>query len=160
MRFGPFPDPLLSRNTRQARLWKKHRHDLIIREDLRDLSRIPELARIEMLASILPERVGSLFSRNSLRAFLEVSHDTITRWTGYLEELYFLFEIKPWQKRIPRSLKKEGKMYLWDYSEVTNEAIRFENLVACHLLKACHCRTDTGQGDFALFYLRLHFPKK
>ena len=31
---------------------------------------------------------------------------------------------------------------------------RFENLIAVHLLKACHYWTDTGEGLFELFYLR------
>ena len=31
---------------------------------------------------------------------------------------------------------------------------RFENLVACHLLKTCHYWTDTGEGKFDLFFLR------
>ena len=30
----------------------------------------------------------------------------------------------------------------------------FENLVASHLLKTCHYWTDSGEGDFELFYLR------
>jgi predicted AAA+ superfamily ATPase len=56
----------------------------------------------------------------------------------YLKELYYLFEIKPYTRIIPRSLRKEGKVYLLDYSSVPNPAARFENLVASHLLKACH----------------------
>jgi predicted AAA+ superfamily ATPase len=154
LRFGPFPEPLLKQSDRHSRAWRRQRHDLIIREDLRDISRIPELARIEMMASLLPERVGSLFSINSLVKYLEVSHATVKTWLEYLKDLYFLFEVKPWQKRIPRSLKKEGKVYLWDYSEIEDESSRFENLVACHLLKACDYWNDSGAGDFALYYLR------
>ena len=48
----------------------------------------------------------------------------------------------------------EGKLYLWDYSEIADPAARFENLVAAHLRKACHYWTDTGEGLFELFYLR------
>jgi uncharacterized protein len=154
LRFGPFPEPLLKQNSRQARAWQRQRHDLIIREDLRDITRIPELARIEMLAALLPERVGSLFSISSLVEYLEVSYATVKTWLEYLKELYFLFEVKPWQKRIPRSLKKEGKIYLWEYSEIDDNAARFENLVACHLLKACDYWNDSGEGDFKLYYLR------
>ena len=154
MKYGPFPEPLLKQNSRQAKAWQRQRHDLIIREDLRDISRIPELARIEMLAALLPERVGSLFSISTLIEYLEVSHATVKTWLEYLKELYFLFEVKPWQKRIPRSLKKEGKVYLWEYSEINDEAARFENLVAYHLLKSCDYWSDSGEGDFKLYYLR------
>lgn len=85
---------------------------------------------------------------------METSFDSVNRWMNYLKELYYLFEIKPYSKRIARSLRREGKIYLWDFAAVPNRAARFENLVASHLLKACHYWTDTGEGDFELFFLR------
>ena len=154
LRYGPFPEPLLAQNDRKARMWRRMRREIIIREDLRDISRIPELSRVELMVSLLPERVGSLFSLNSLREDMEVAHETVKRWITYLKSLYYLYEIKPYHKSIPRALKKEGKIYLWDYGEVRDMSARLENLVANHLLKACHLWTDTGYGEFDLFYLR------
>jgi len=154
MRFGGFPEPFLAQNERQARLWQKGRVEKVIREDLRDLSRIPELSQIEMLTSLIPEKVGSFLSRAALRETLEVSFDTIRRWLTYLKELYYIFELKPYQKSISRTLKKEGKLYLWDYSEVKDIPARFENMVASHLLKFCHFWTDNGTGNYELFSLR------
>lgn len=154
MTYGPFPEPLFGQNEKRARLWRQTRRELVIREDLRDLSRIPELSRIEMMAALLPERVGSLFSINSIREDLEAGFNTVKLWLAYLKELYYLYEVKPWHRSIPRALKKEGKIYFWDFSEVPNRAARFENLVANHLLKTCHYWTDTGEGNFDLFYIR------
>ena len=77
---------------------------------------------------------------------MEVSHDTVKRWLTYLKDLYYLYEIKPFHRSIPRALKKEGKIYFWDFGEVSDPAARFENLIANHLLKACHFWTDTGCG--------------
>jgi hypothetical protein len=154
MKFGPFPEPLLGQNTRKARLWRRTRREIIVREDLRDISRIPELSRIELMISLLPERVGSLFSLNSVREDMEVSHETVKRWITYLRVLYYLYEVKPYHRSIPRALKKGGKIYFWDFGEVEDKAARFENLVANHLLKACHFWTDTGRGTFELFFLR------
>jgi len=152
--YGPFPEPLLAQDVRKARIWRRNHEQLIIREDLRDLSRLPELGRIEMLNALLPERIGSLFSFASVGRDLEASIPTVKRWIGYLKALYYLFEIKPYHKGIRRSLRREGKVYLWDYGAVQDEAIRFENMVACHLLKSCHLWTDIGEGDFELYYLR------
>jgi len=154
MNYGPFPEPFLAQDVRKARLWRRHREQLVIREDLRDISRLPELGRIEMMTALLPERIGSPFSMAGMCEDLEAGFNTIKRWMQYLRELYYLFEIKPYSKRIPRSLKREGKVYLWEYSGIPDRAARFENLVACHLLKACHYWTDTGEGKFELFYLR------
>lgn len=154
MTYGPFPEPLFEHDERAARLWRRNHQQIVIREDLRDISRLPDLGRIELLAALLPERVGSLLSVASLRETMEVSFDTVRRWLMYLKEVYYLFEVKPWSRRIPRSLRREGKVYLWDWAAVPTEPARFENLVASHLLKACHYWTDTGEGEFDLFYLR------
>ena len=153
-KFSGFPEPYLARSTKVLNVWRRGRIEKLIREDLRDLSRIPELSQVEMLASLLPLRVGSPISIQNLREDLEVSHHTVNRWLNYLKELYYCFELKPWTQSIPRSLKKEGKFYLYDWTEVEDEGARFENLVASHLLKACHYWTDTGEGNFDLFYLR------
>lgn len=154
LKFSGFPEPFFSNSDKILNIWRKGRNEKIIREDLRDLSRLPELSQIEMLASLLPAKVGSPLSVQSLREDLEVAHDTVSRWLKYLNELFYFFEVKPWSKSMPRSLKKEGKIYLYDWTEIENTGAKFENLVACHLLKACHYWTDTGEGDFELFYLR------
>jgi len=154
LKYGPFPEPLIGQDERKTRMWRRNREQLVIREDLRDLSRLPDLSRIEMLAAIIPERVGNPFSKASVREDLECRFDSLKRWLEWLKELYYLFEIKPYSKNIPRALKREGKVYLWDYGAIQDEGAKFENLVACHLLKACHFWTDTGEGDFELWYLR------
>jgi predicted AAA+ superfamily ATPase len=154
MAYGPFPAPLLAQEARKALLWRRNREQLVIREDLRDLSRLPELGRIEMLTALLPGRVGSLFSLASMGRDLEASISTIKRWMNYLRELYYLFEVRPYARKVPRALRREGKVYLWDYGGVREKAARFENLVAAHLLKACHFWTDTGEGEFELCFVR------
>ena len=109
---------------------------------------------MEMLSSLLPERVANPLSIQSLSEDVEVAYTTVKRWLHYLNELYYFFEVKPYSKSLSRSIKKTGKLYLWDWSEVENEASRFENLVALHLLKYCDYLTDSGIGNFELRYLR------
>lgn len=154
MAYGSFPEPFLAQDARRVNLWRRNREQLVIRQDLRDFSRLLELERIEMMTALLPDRVGSLFSMSSLARDLETSVPTIKRWTEYLKDLYYLFEIKPYSRKIARSLRREGKIYLWDYGGIRNEAAKFENLVALHLLKTCHYWTDTGEGVFDLYFIR------
>jgi len=154
MACGPFPEPLFEQDEQAARLWRRHHEQVVIREDLRDISRLPDLGRLELLAAMLPERVGSSISLAGLRENLEVAFDTVRRWLTWLKEVYYVFEVKPWYRGIPRSLRREGKVYLWNYSAVPTAGERFENLVGSHLLKACHVWTDSGRGEFELFYLR------
>lgn len=152
--FGPFPEPFLSANSRTLNLWRRNRIEKIIREDLRDLSRLPELSQVEMLASLLPERAANPLSIKSLSEDLEVAYTTTKRWLNYLNELYYFYSVKPYAKSLARSIKKESKLYLWDWTEIDDPAARFENLVASHLLKYCNYLTDTGYGDLELRYLR------
>ena len=153
-KFGPFPEPLFTQDHKILNLWHRGRIEKIIHEDLRDLSRLLELSQIDMLVSLLPERVSNILSLCSLSEDLEVAYTTVKRWLNYLYELYYAFKIQPYFRLLPRSIKKESKFYLWDWSEVANEAVRFGNVIAVHLLKYCNYLSDTGAGDFQLYYLR------
>ncbi len=50
--------------------------------------------------------------------------------------------------------KKERKLYLWDWSQTPGKGERFENLVACHLLKYCHHLEDTEGHRMELRFVR------
>lgn len=154
MEFGGFPDPYFNADPKFANLWRAGRLEKLIREDLRDLSRLPELSQVELLAALLPDKIGNPLSFQSLREDIEVSHDTIKRWMTYLESLFYHFTIRPYSKRLSRSLKKEPKIFLYDWAEIEIPGSRFENLVASHLLKACDYWTDSGHGMWKLSYLR------
>jgi predicted AAA+ superfamily ATPase len=98
--------------------------------------------------------VGSPLSVQSLREDLEVAHDTVERWLTILENLYVCFRIAPFGSPRIRAVKKERKLYLWDWSSVPEPGPRFENLVASHLLKWCHFRRDTEGVRMELRFLR------
>jgi len=153
-KFGPFPEPLIAENEKTLNLWRRNRLEKIIREDLRDLSHLQELSQIEMLASFLPERVAQPLSIRGLSEDLEVAYTTVKRWLNYLNELYYVFLIKPYSKSLHRAIRKEKKLYLWDWSEIEKDGARYENLIAGHLLKYCDYLTDTGFGTFELRYLK------
>jgi predicted AAA+ superfamily ATPase len=154
VRYGGFPEPILAQKARTHRRWLKERFDRFVREDVRDLGSVRDLSQIQVLADLLPERVASPLSLNSLREDLEVSHRAVTHWMEVLERLYFSFRISPFRARAVRSLKQMPKAYLWDWSAITNEGARFENLVALHLLKLCHWLEDSEGYRVNLHYLR------
>ena len=68
--------------------------------------------------------------------------------------IYYSFRLFPFAGKIHRSLKKEAKIYLYDWAELENEGNRFENLIALHLLKAVSTWNLRGEGPFHLHYLR------
>lgn len=154
LKWGGFPQPYLRQNLNEWRLWQRERRQLILREDLRDLSRIQLVSHVEELVELLVQRAGGLLSFNSLREDLQVALDSVRLWMAYLKRLYFIYTIRPYSKSIARALRKEPKCYLWDWSELTDEGRRFENMVAGHLLKWCHFTQDWGFEPLDLHFVR------
>ncbi|HEX4839454.1 MAG TPA: AAA family ATPase [Rhabdochlamydiaceae bacterium] len=152
--FGGFPEPFAQRSDAFSRRIKDLRKDQLFREDIRDGTRIQELGQLELLAELLRLQAAESMDYQSLAKKVRVSVDTVRRWLEVLKSFYYCFSIKPWSKNISRSLIKEPKLYLWDWSLIDEEGHRHENLVASHLLKAVHYWTDRGMGDYELYYLR------
>jgi predicted AAA+ superfamily ATPase len=154
LQFGGFPEPYFAASERDWRRWQLERSARILQEDLRDLERVQELSKIELLMDALPARVGSPLSIKSLQEDLFAAHASVARWLEILENLYVCFRISPFGSPKIRAVRKEQKLYLWDWSVITDPGARFENFVASHLLKYCHFIQDTQGYKMELRYLR------
>lgn len=154
LKLGGFPEPFFSGSTVEAKRWSREYRTRLIREDLVQLERVHDLGTLELLALRLPELVGSPLSINGLREDLQVSHKTVAAWIQILERLYAIFRIPPWGAPKIRAVKKEQKHYQFDWTLVTDDALRFENLVACALLKWVNYQQDTQGEDINLSYFR------
>ncbi len=154
LRFGGFPEPCLRGRERSWRRWQRERIHRVVFDDIRDLERVRELSLLELLAEELPRRVGAPLSVKGLGLDLGVSHETADRWISVFERLYFCFRIPPFGGPRIRAVKKEKKLYLWDWSSIEDPGHRFENLVACQLLKYCHFLEDTQGFRMELRFLR------
>lgn len=153
-RNGCFPEPFIKDDPKFLNRWTALRQEQLVKEDIRDLSRIQELGQIELLAEILKHQAGQLTNYSKLANKINVSSDTIRRWIKTLQGFFYCFSIQPWSKNIPRSLLKEPKIYLWGWANIDDQGPRVENLVASHLLKAVHYWTDCGFGQYALWFIR------
>lgn len=151
---GGFPEPFLSGSQTQARRWSREYRTRLIREDIVSLERIQDLGHLELMMLSLPQRVGSPLSINALREDLQISFKAASAWLNALERLYALFRLAPFGAPKIRAVKKEQKHYHLDWSIIPTEAPRFENLVACHLLKWVHFLQDTAGRDVELRYFR------
>ncbi len=152
--YGGFPEPFHAEDPLQHSRWSLRRRELLIKEDLRELSEIKMVDLVEHLYLLLPDRVGSPLSINSLCEELGVAHGTVSSWITTLDHLYITYRISPYHKSLARSIRKEQKLYLWDWSQVESQGARFENMVASHLLKAVQAWTDLGYGEYGLWYWR------
>jgi predicted AAA+ superfamily ATPase len=152
--FGGFPEPFMKESRRQLRRWHNEKIDRMFREDILDVHSVRDIGNMKLLSDILPQKVGSLLSLNTIREDIEVSFRAVAHWMDILEAFYYHFRIYPFSAKKIRSLKKEPKLYLWDWSEVEDEAARFENLIASHLLKLVHFISDYEGYKSELYFLR------
>jgi hypothetical protein len=151
---GGFPEPYLGGSRTEAKRWSREYRTRLVREDVTSLERIQDLGQLELLILRLPALVGSPLSINSIREDLQISHKTASSWLNVLERLYAIFRLAPLGSPRIRAVKKEQKHYHMDWSLVDNDAARFENLVASHLLKWVHFLQDTEGREVELRYFR------
>ena len=156
MILGGYPEPLLSGREKKAQRWSRLRLEQLAYEDTKDIKVVFNLNAFRVLLDLLPEKIGSLFSFNSLKEDVGVAYGTVRDWVFLAELLYYGFFIRPYSKGLKRSLKAEPKFYVYDLLQIPKleNAKRLENLTALHLLKACHFWTDTGEGLFELCFVR------
>lgn len=152
--FGGFPEPFLKKDNVTLRRFHNERIDRLIKEDIRDIEQVRDLSALQILVEILPTKVGSLLSLNALRGDLEVAHKTVKTWMDILERFYYHFRIYPYASTVIKSLRKEPKMYLWDWSQTKDDGTRLENAVASHLLKMVHFLHDAQGYKTELYFLR------
>ncbi len=153
-KFGGFPEPLTKQRERTLRRWHNEKNSRLFREDIRDVRQVRDIAGMQLFGDMLPEKVGSPLSLNSIREDIEVSHRAVSNWLDILETFYYGFRIYPFAGKNYRSLKKPPKLYLTDWSEVKNESARFENLIASHLIKFVHFLYDYEGHNAHMHFLR------
>lgn len=149
-----FPEPLNLGSLEKSNRWRKLYHERLVREDVRDLQNIRDISNIEVLSLLLRDRAASPLSYQSLREDITCSFDSILKWIEILEAVYYCYRLRPYAKNIKYSLKKEPKLFLTNWSYVSDEGQRWENFIAGHLIKNVQAWSDAALGEFELFYLR------
>lgn len=157
---GGFPEPFFKGTAREARRWSREYRARIVRDDVSSVEQVKDLGSLELLLGHIPATVGSPLSINSLREQLQVSFATTAKWLDILERMYAFFRIAPFGAPRMRAVKKEQKAYLYDWSVVDDEGLRFENMVAVNLLKYVHYMQDFEGFDYDLRYYRDTTPRE
>jgi len=149
-----FPEPVSVGTKEFYERWKNNHISLVTTEDVRDLSKIENIQKLQTLVFLLPERVGSPLSLNKLKNILGCAHASVQNWLEVLKKVYILFDVAPYSARLARSVRKERKYFFWDWGLLENSGKRFENFTAVQLKRAVSAWTEWGKGDFSLLYVR------
>lgn len=154
LRFGGFPEPLLTADDRFSTPWQRLRRAQLFKEDARDLTRIQDIALLEIMGRLLEERSGQQIIYGNLARDVGISPATAKTWVESLCALHAGFLVRPWFRNVSSALRKEPKWFANDWSMISDAGKRFETMVAVHLLKAVEGWTDLGFGNFDLHYIR------
>lgn len=154
LKFSGFPEPLFSNSEEEAARWRISYGYRLIKEDIQSLENLIHIDKTKDLYDHLPNTVGSPLSINSLREDLELNFKTVSRWVDIFDKNYVSFRIPPFGSPKIRAVKKEQKLYLWDYSRIEKDSYRLENLVAQHLLRLCDWFLDTKGKEYELRYFK------
>jgi len=151
---GGFPEPFFGGSEKEARRWSREYRTRLIRDEIPSLEHVSDLGQLEHMMVRLPELVGSPLSINGLREHLQINHATASRWLTIFENLYAIFRLPPFGTPRLRAVKKAQKHYHWDWTLVADPSLRFENMVASHLLKWVHYEQDVAGRHLELRYFR------
>lgn len=156
---GGFPEPWLSSSEIEARRWSNS-YCMQFGDDIRSLESVQYLGQLQKTMLLLPERVGSTLSINALREELRVSHGTMSLWLDVLERLFYIFRIPPVELSVAKTIRKAQKHYHFDWTLMRNQATRFENLIAAHLLKWVHYMVDVYGHSYELKFYRDRYDRE
>jgi predicted AAA+ superfamily ATPase len=154
LNYSGFPEPFTRASSRFFKRWQKDTVDQIIREDVRDMTRIIETENIASLVLRLPDRIGSPLSLNALREDIQASYTAVQNAISALRLTCVIFLLPPYSRSISRALKKEKKCYFYDWTRCPDPAARFENYVAVELKTLVELWNDSGLDTLDLHYIR------
>lgn len=152
---GGFPEPCLAESNEDAERWRRQYFDGLVRNDVLEFSRLQEVSAMRLFAEMLRSRVGSPLSLASIARDLHVSPVTLKKYLDILEALFIVFTVRPWHRNIARATLQAPKVYFFDTGLVLGDAgLRYENLVACALLKHVEWQQDALGKSVGLHYIR------
>ncbi len=152
--YSGFPEPFLKASGLFHKKWAETYLELIVDRDIRDLSRIHQLESVKQLLSIMPARIGSPLSINSIREDLEVNFLTAKNYIDYLCKTCVLFKVPPYSSKRHNLVKKEQKVYFYDWTLAGGDGPRFENYAAAELKARVDLWNDSQEDSYGLYFVR------
>lgn len=154
LKFGGFPEPFLKASGIFHKKWTETYLEQVVDQDLRDLTRIQQLESVKRLLLLMPSKIGSPLSINSLREDLEVNYLTARNYIDHLCKTCVLFKVPPYSRKISSLVKKEQKVYFYDWTLAGDEGAKFENYAAAELKARVDLWNDSQDDRYALHFVR------
>jgi uncharacterized protein len=155
-----FPEPYFQGSKTACNRWSRSYREKIVRQEIATNEQFQDLGTIEIVLQRLPEVASGLLSINSLSEDVQVAHKTLSKWLDGLERLYAIFRIPPFGGPKIKAIKKNQKLYFYDWNAILDDGPRFENFLAVHLLKWIFYQQDTAGRNLELRYYRDSYERE
>jgi len=134
IKFGGFPQVVLTQNNTQKELYLKDIFTSYFEKDVRVMADFRNLHIFRDLLLLLMQRVGSKLEITKLSSELGISRQTIYTYLSFLEGTYFISLISPFSRNVDREISGTKKIYCCDngilelFSRVSDGA-KLENAI-------------------------------
>ena len=123
LEFGSFPEVVLGGEKKQILL---NYFEDILNKDLVRRFKIRKTRELTALAKFYLSNISSLITFSSLEKSLNISADTIEKFSGYLEDIYILFFLKRFSYKVREQEKSSRKVYAIDVGLANTIGFRFD----------------------------------
>lgn len=138
--YGAFPQVVLGNSKKELLL--SYLDDLL-EKDLVKRYKIRKVEKLKSLVKFYLSNISSLTTFSSIEKFLNLSSDTVEKFSSYLENIYLLFFLKRFSYKVKEQEKSPRKVYAVDTGLINQVGFRFsenfgrlaENIVFLHLLR-------------------------
>ena len=155
LEWGGFPEVVLSGEKKKLLF---HYFEDIVNKDLVKRYKIRKPAKLNSLAKFYLTNISSSITFNSLEKFLDVSADTVEKFSHYFEDAYLIFFLKRFSFKVKEQEKSPRKVYAIDTGLANVLGFRFsrnlgrlaENIIFVELLR----KKTLGENNLEFYYWR------
>jgi len=158
--FGSFPEVVLNKEKKEILM---RYYDDVINKDLIKRYKIRKVEQMKSLSRFYLTNVSNLTTFSSLEKHLNISTDTIEKFSEYLADAYLLFLLKRFSYKVREQDKSPKKVYSIDTGLANTVGFRFsenlgrlaENIVFLELK-----RKAQNIPNFEIFYWKDEYHKE
>jgi len=114
MVFGGLPAVALSTDPERKRVILRNYRDTYLEQDIRNLVKEDKLWVYQKVMEMMASRVGDILNYSNIAAQLEVTVDTVKRYTMLLEKTFIITNLTTYSKNIRNEILKTPKVYFTD----------------------------------------------
>ncbi len=114
MIFGGLPAVALTKDIEKKQILLKNYRDTYLEQDIRNLVKEDKLWVYQKVMELLATRIGDLLNYSNIATQLEVTVDTVKRYSMLLEKTFIIKNLTTYSKNIRNEILKTPKVYFTD----------------------------------------------